>query len=509
MDPEFIASHTTGVLRNREESCKSFLGRATHIALQGLGLSSLKGIEAATACRNLYAFDNRLASLGGLSRLRKLVSAYMEGNEITSLLELAAPAPAAAASTSSTAAPGSSGEGGEPSFSPLERLFLRGNRISRIHAGAARALPHLEELHLSGQRLSPGVPCLALEPAALRAWAGCLRVLDVSNCGLPSLRHLATLGSLRELHAAGNPVEDILDATDTLRGLPRLTVLTVKGCAFTLPGAEGRPQGRYRDALVAASSPALHTLDGVEVTQAHRQFILVKMQRSYTRTAGLAAAAYRLARHSGSNAASPEGPMASVPQGTGWEEAPVEEEEAGAGVGGGAGAAEGGGADAEDADGGPREPAAEAGGDGSAGAGSLGETLTAEDRAAVRRASLAGDGAAAPPLPPPPLPPLHPSTTSLGEGAGSRRAPVPKVGGLEGFASTINLPSNVYNGPFEAPAPRKDPEDLACGSRWIGGWASAPDRERARMARETEKEMAEIARRRGKLEKRGKPHAPK
>ena len=35
MDPDFLAARVTGVLRSRTETTKAFLGRATHLALQG------------------------------------------------------------------------------------------------------------------------------------------------------------------------------------------------------------------------------------------------------------------------------------------------------------------------------------------------------------------------------------------------------------------------------------------------------------------------------------------
>jgi hypothetical protein len=67
MDPEFSARHCTGVIRQRAETAKALLARATHVALQNCALRSLDGIEAATACHNLYAYDDKIASLGGLA----------------------------------------------------------------------------------------------------------------------------------------------------------------------------------------------------------------------------------------------------------------------------------------------------------------------------------------------------------------------------------------------------------------------------------------------------------
>lgn len=84
-----------------------------------------------------------------------------------------------------------------------------------------------------------------------------------------------------------------------------------------------------------------------------------------------------------------------------------------------------------------------------------------------------------------------------------------RVGDASGFDSSLKLPSDVYSGPYPHPAPARDPADLARGSRWIGGYASAPDRERARMHVEQERELAEVQRRRGKLDKRGKPSQPR
>ena len=78
------------------------------------------------------------------------------------------------------------------------------------------------------------------------------------------------------------------------------------------------------------------------------------------------------------------------------------------------------------------------------------------------------------------------------------------MGDASGCVSSLNLPSNVYNAPYEHPGPARYPEDFVRGSRWIGGFSTASDRERARMHFEQEREAAEVQRRRGMLDRRGK-----
>jgi len=524
MDQEYIASKAKGVLRVRGEKVNSYLARVSHISLQGEKLKTLNGIEAATGCSTLYCYDNRVVDLTPISRLRKLISLYLDNNNVTSLLGLATPPLPAPKASFGVAAPS------EPisTFCPIEKLFLKGNAISRIHAAVARALPNLHELHLPAQRLPPGQGAIFLEPAALQAWSRSLLVLDVSLCGLTSLRHLSALYNLRTLKAGDNPVEDLEDAVESIRQLPCLETLEVKGCTFSLPGAGGRPQGRYRDALVAASCPSLVSIDGLEVTAAHRSFMKIKMEKSVARVASSAASQYLASRvllknqqqqqqQQPSSVTEPPGTGGHATHATtsinfpGWEEEEDEEEEDSSPLDSQYGSQTSFSEDLMSGEENNRERAPEdsANASGEANGGDqsmLGETLSGERAGEVRRASLGltasaasgmfeesgdtGGVAGAENLPPrhPPLPPLRIHAESTPTASTFQI----KVGDLSGFQSTINLSASMYS---DAPPPSKDPQDFDKGSRWIGGFSKNSDRERARITRERAREEAEMARR--------------
>jgi hypothetical protein len=476
-----------GVLRKRNQKAKSYFATVSHYNLQQLGLRSLAGIEAATGARVLYVYDNHIPSLAPLARLRLLTQLYAENNALTGLEIVPAesgvagdaPAPPATPSSASSLL-GSAAPPPPPQHVPLEKAFLKGNLVARVSVAAARALPALRELHLGSQRL--GGAALAFEPGALRVWgrAGLLRVLDVSHCGLPSLAPLAPLRCLEALRAGGNPVPRVEDAAALLGALPALSELDVRGCDFAVPGANGLPQGRYRDALVRAAGPRLALLDGGEVTDAHRAFLEGKAAAAahLVRAGGgagdaaAAAAAYRAARAVAAALAEEAAPRAAAvappppppPSLPAWDAdgGPLPEED--------------GGERSAEEDGG--------GGGGEGGGGGLGDTLVPAQAAAVRRASLAGEGngggagrpPAAPPRapPPPPPPPAAPRSTE----------------GASGFFSISKNPPVEPH--MEALSPRRTPTDFTAHSRFVGGFSTSPDRESARMHREREKELAKI-----------------
>jgi hypothetical protein len=484
---EVLVKAACGVLRKRNQKAKNFFAQVSHYNLQRLGLTSLSGAEAATGARVLYVYDNHITSLEPLARLRSLTQLYAENNELAGL-EVVPPAAAAEASPPPPGAPpaarpasallGSAAPPPPPQHVPLEKAFLKGNRVARVSVAAARALPALRELHLGSQRLAAGA-ALAFEAGALRVWgrAGLLRLLDVSRCGLSTLAPLAPLRGLEVLRAGGNPVPRAEDAAALLGALPALEELDVRGCDFAAPGANGLPQGRYRDALVRAAGPRLALLDGVEVTRAHRAFLEGKAASAARLAAAggggeeaatAAAAAYRAARAVAAALAEEEAPPPPQPpqpqlQLPAWD-------------------ADGGMMLPEE-DGGAR--AAEDGGEGGEGGegGALGETLVPAQAAAVRRASLAGEEAAAGKPPLPRAPPAAPRP----------RAPPAAPRSTEGAAGFISISKNPPVEPgLEALPPRRTPTDFTQSSKFLGGFALPTDRESARMHFEREKERAKV-----------------
>jgi hypothetical protein len=487
----------SGARLGRGEKPKALFARVSHFNLQDAGLTSAEGIDAATGARVLYLYDNALASIAPLARLRGLKQLYVEGNALTRL-DVIPP------------------EGAPPLA--WEKIFASRNRISRVPRALALALPALTELHLGGQRLGGAGGELVFEAGALAAWGRTrkLRVLDVSACGLTALSPLAALRGLEELVCSSNPVADADDVAALLAALPALKRLDVRDCTFSRAGP-GVVAGRYRDALVAVAGPGLEWLDGREVTDAHKSFMRTKVHRSVTRSAAIAAALYKLSPSrfprvgDGANAGDDatasihtwadergggeegEGiaPPGNALPGAGLdgvdEDAELEalahlgrsvelEEAATAEMTEIAAAADAdavGVVDDDGDDGETRAPddtivtersgADDGGSMAATAAASLADTLVPSQAASVREASGVNAERAAAPLP-----------------------PLPKIGGKEGFRSKNHATDPAPHD--EAVSPRRTPSDFEKGSRFVGGFSLPADRERVRVFRETARE---------------------
>lgn len=229
--------------KRRGETDAGVVRRATHLHLGSRNLTdarleaSADTLAACASASTAYLQDNALTTLAGLAplagRLRHVVA---DRNRLVSL------------------------EGLGPR---VVRLSVDDNLLPGLDGlGACRALEELSarnqggaaEGQAAGFRLGPGLEGLVS-----------LKRLSLAGCRLRRVAPLAALQALEELDVSRTLVDDLDDLLGTLRALPRLRELSVRGC----PVAKGQ---RFRDAVVVAAR-SLRVLDGAEVSEKQRLFI--------------------------------------------------------------------------------------------------------------------------------------------------------------------------------------------------------------------------------------------
>jgi hypothetical protein len=473
----------SGAVPGRGEKPKRFFTRVSHYNLQNRNLASLDGIELASGSRVLYLYDNHITSLAPLSRLRTLGQLYIENNELTDL---------------------DVGMGGGPA---LEKVFAGGNVISRISAATAASLPRLTELHLAAQRINN--LCLVIETNALETWGRTLRVLDISKCGIKFLTPFSRLRGLIDLKAANNPCDDENDAAELLIALPGLKRLDVRGTNFAMTSS---PAGQYRDVLTAVAGYGLEWLDGRDVTAAHKSFQRIRTERSNARSTIIASAIQQLHEEqiyaNGGSASGGGGVRIEAAHAIGINEFEGDHEQPWGELGSNDDddklldeLAELGRAQVEEEEELSIKDTAEIEGEtrdmDDTTAAVIGDNTTINTH--INTTTLGGDSeerggeeggnvviATVPLLP-------LPSTTAVhnrGRETGSS-SNMPRIGGIEGFQSLADDPPLPL---VEATSPRRTPSDFEAHSRFSGGFALPGDREKARMYKENEAEVAKARR---------------
>lgn len=245
LDERMLLLCTSGATPGKNESTKQFLARVTHFNLQQRRLHSLEGVDACSGIKYLYAYGNLIQEFpSGLQRCRSLQGLYLSYNALESL-------------------------DGVQQAAGLQVLLVDHNAI-QVVSNHLTGCSELRELSLAYQRLPADVP-LYFEPAVLSGLSHCLLSLDVSGCGLRSLKPFAALTSLKRFVATDNHVESVDDAAALVSRLPQLEELDVRRNLLTQTAGPG---GSYRAVLLRACiSSALHTLDGKPVSMEHLMFI--------------------------------------------------------------------------------------------------------------------------------------------------------------------------------------------------------------------------------------------
>jgi Leucine-rich repeat (LRR) protein len=154
--------------KSSKETTEAYLGRVTHLHLQGKKIDKIEGLELCSNLKVLYLYDNH--HHGSLYYL------YLQNNNIKDIPKLQMPA--------------------------LRKLYLDDNSISVVSGLSMCCI--LEELHLARQQL-PTFTSLRFDPETLQS-ISTLQVLEVSSCGISQLNTFTVLRNLRKIFARDNQV---------------------------------------------------------------------------------------------------------------------------------------------------------------------------------------------------------------------------------------------------------------------------------------------------------------
>jgi len=235
--PQTMTAATRSGRKPTREKMLAGLLASTHLRLNDRNLTSLDRLERFPNALVLHCFENRLTDLTPVLALAQLQQLIAHNNLLISL-------------------PPGFGLG----LSKLRRLFLNGNRIS-VFSGFAGAASSLEELHLAYQSTPEPLRFEAGSLAALPA----LNFIDISGNRLESLAPLLPLKSLRVLLADANELRDRGEVLPCLSGNQELSEISLVG----------NPLRGFRDAAVLACS-CLCSFNGREVTLGERAYIARK-----------------------------------------------------------------------------------------------------------------------------------------------------------------------------------------------------------------------------------------
>lgn len=236
---EVIARCTTQ-RRRRDEKDEAFLRRLTHVNLSDKKLDRIDGLERCQNLVCLYLYENRISKIENLDFALNLTHLYIQDNNITVM------------------------ENFEP-LRNLQKLFIGGNAIQVITG--LDGCNQLQELHVQAQRLPAGQP-LQFDPASIDAIAESLGVLNTQKNNLTDASIFAPLQFLERLDLSMNHITTFeqVGALFEEGGCMSMQVLDMKGNPVD-------KQHKLRDYIVLMS-PTLAVLNGREITETERQFLV-------------------------------------------------------------------------------------------------------------------------------------------------------------------------------------------------------------------------------------------
>ncbi|XP_068018611.1 protein phosphatase 1 regulatory subunit 42 [Melanerpes formicivorus] len=225
--------------RNRsQENLGQRLRKITHLNLADKNIDVIGDFSLCKNLRVLYLYDNRIRQIQNLDFASNMTHLYLQNNCIAAMESLS-------------------------SLKNLEKLYLGGNCITVVEG--LDKTDKIRELHIESQRLPLGEK-LVFDPRSLRSLAKSLTVLNISNNNIDELEELAVLENLSYLTAADNQLRCMKDLEVALHQWTKL-------CRMDLTGNPICQEPKYRDRIVV-QSPALESLDGKEIKEVERQFLM-------------------------------------------------------------------------------------------------------------------------------------------------------------------------------------------------------------------------------------------
>jgi len=246
------------------------LKRLTHVNLSDKKLDRIEGLEECINLVCLYLYENKISRIERLDFALNLTHLYIQDNNIN-VMENLAP------------------------LRNLRKLFIGGNAIQVIQG--LETCNQLQELHVQGQRLPANQP-LVFDPASIDAIADSLFVLNTQKNNLTDATQFAVLHQLEKLDLSLNHITQFEQVGSIFQdgACMNMTVLEVKGNPVD-------KQHKFRD-YVVLMSPSLNILNGREITQTERQFLVNRE-----------AAKARARRHNGDDLEPPRLSQYGPPQG--------------------------------------------------------------------------------------------------------------------------------------------------------------------------------------------------
>ncbi|XP_028290911.1 protein phosphatase 1 regulatory subunit 42 [Gouania willdenowi] len=244
---DLIAKSKKHFKKKKGLSLSEYLQSLTHLYFSSRNIQDIGDLSL---CRNLtvlYLYDNQISHIHNLSFASNLTHLYLQNNNIVHIDDLS-------------------------NLHKLSKLYLGGNRIAVVE-GLER-LCELTELHLENQRLTQEEKLL-FDPKTLLTLAGSLCVLKIDNNNIDEIPDLAVLKELQYFSAAGNKLHNIEELEDVLSHWPQLLQMDLNGnpvCKTT----------KYRDRLIVVCE-RLETLDGKEINELTRQFLIKWKESKQTR----------------------------------------------------------------------------------------------------------------------------------------------------------------------------------------------------------------------------------
>ncbi|XP_013027959.2 protein phosphatase 1 regulatory subunit 42 isoform X2 [Anser cygnoides] len=222
----------------KEEDFGQYLRKMTHLNLSDKNIDAIGDISLCRNLRVLYLYDNRISQIQNLGFASNITHLYLQNNCISCIENLS-------------------------SLKNLEKLYLGGNYITVVEG--LDKLEEIRELHIESQHLPLGEKLL-FDPRSLRSLAKSLSVLNISNNNIDELEELAVLENLSYLRAADNQLQHMKDLEAVLNKWPKLRRMDLTGNPIC-------HKPKYRDRVVVQSQ-TLESLDGKEIKEMERQFLM-------------------------------------------------------------------------------------------------------------------------------------------------------------------------------------------------------------------------------------------
>ncbi|XP_008106746.1 protein phosphatase 1 regulatory subunit 42 isoform X4 [Anolis carolinensis] len=222
----------------RDESLAQHLRKITHLKLANKNIDIIDDLSLCKNINVLYLYDNQIKEIHNLDFASNLRHLYLQNNCITRIENIA-------------------------SLSKLEKLYLGGNYITVVEG--LENLEELRELHVESQQLPLGEKLL-FDPRSLHSLAKSLSVLNISNNNIDEMSDLAILENIFHLIAVDNQIQHIKDLELVLGVWTKLSKLELSGNPVC-------HKPKYRDRVILQSK-SLESLDGKEIKELERQFLM-------------------------------------------------------------------------------------------------------------------------------------------------------------------------------------------------------------------------------------------